>query len=90
MSKSPLPEDPRGVIREAYRLELGEPECRSIFLDWLLGMGAGTGQDEIRALLNRYGSAQPDHPMTRVLREGLGTGAAPRGRRGGPAGRRGR
>ena len=31
------PDDPKGLIREAYRIEgISEPECRSIFMDWAL------------------------------------------------------
>ena len=30
--------DPRGLIRESYRIEgITEAECRSIFMDWALG-----------------------------------------------------
>lgn len=79
-------EDPRGLIHEAYHMDIGLAECRSIFVDWALG----THQDEpevlIPALLKIYAVAQPDHPMTTVLQEGLTTSSAPR-RRGGRAGR---
>ena len=62
--------DPRGLIREAYRMDLGPAECRSILLDWALGQDPA-GPEEIAALLAVHGAAQPDHPMTAVLREGL-------------------
>lgn len=62
--------DPRGLIREAYRMEIGPGEARSILLDWALGQ-AVAGRAEIAALLEAYGAAHPDHPMTAVLREGL-------------------
>jgi hypothetical protein len=62
--------DPRGLIREAYRMDLGAAECRSILLDWALGQPVA-GRAEIARLLVTYGAAQPDHPMTAVLREGL-------------------
>jgi len=83
------PDDPKGLIREAYRLQgLGEAEARTIFLDWVLSLPAGA---DPRALipghLERHGAAGEAHPMTKVLREGLGT-ASPR-RRGGAGGRRG-
>jgi hypothetical protein len=88
MHKGDLPIDPRGLIFEAYRMAIGPSECRSIFLDWALGLPDGAGRSEIRALLDRYGAAHPDHPMTTVLREGLDrTETAPR-RRGGRSGRR--
>jgi len=33
------PLDPRGLIREAYRMKgLTKAGCRSIFLDWALGL----------------------------------------------------
>lgn len=65
------PDDPRGVIREAYRMELGPADARTIFLDWALGLPEGDGRAEIERLLARYGASAPDHPMTVVLREGL-------------------
>lgn len=76
--------DPKGLVREAYRIEgITEGECRSIFLDWALSLGDGqTPQEAISALLERYGSAAPEHPMTRVLTEGLAQSERPR-RRGG-------
>jgi hypothetical protein len=87
--KGDLPCDPRGLIAEAYRIDgIGPAECRSIFLDWALGLPEGAGRTEIRALLDRYGEAQPDHPMTAVLREGLEQAEASPRRRGGRSGRR--
>lgn len=76
-------DDPRGLIFEAYRIEgiTGEA-CRSIYLDWALGMPAGA---DMRAstvrLLDQYGPAEPLHPMTAVLREGAERAAAPPARR---------
>ena len=83
------PDDPRGLIREAYRIEgIGSGECRSIFLDWALGLPAGVETPAaLRRLLARHGAAAPDHPMTQVLRDGLQPAEGPR-RRGGRAGRR--
>lgn len=80
--------DPRGLIQEAFRIEgIGAPECRSIFLDWALGVPQGVdSQAEIRALLEQYKSEPQDHPMTHVLQEALKSAAPPR-RRGGRAGR---
>ncbi|MBP7002357.1 hypothetical protein [Amaricoccus sp.] len=77
--------DPRGLIREAYRMEIGAAECRSILLDWALGLPSA-GPAEIALLLDLYGGENPDHPMTEVLREGLTPPGAPR-RRGGRTGR---
>ena len=79
--------DPKGLVREAYRMEgLGEPECRSIFLDWALA-APDDAEGAIRALLERHAPGAEDHPMTRVLREGLAAPARS-GRRGGWRARR--
>ena len=82
--------DPRGLIREAYRIEgIGPEEVRTIFLDWALSRPEGADQrDQIAALLAAFGDAAPDHPMTAVLRAGLAA-PPPGGRRGGSRGRRG-
>ncbi|MCY3727321.1 MAG: hypothetical protein OXF95_11860 [Rhodobacteraceae bacterium] len=67
--------DPRGLIYEAYRMEpLKDEEYRSIFLDWALGIPIE--QDVfglINDLLAMYQREYPDHPMTRILREGMKT-----------------
>jgi len=88
MRKTDVAADPRGLIFEAYTMAIGPAECRSIFLDWALGQPEGAGRSEIRALLNRYGAVQPDHPMTAVLREGLEEAETVPRRRGGRSGRR--
>ena len=77
--------DPKGLIREAYRIEgITEPECRSIFLDWALSVPTDAATDVlIGALLVQYGEADPEHPMTGVLREGLETMKEAPKRRGG-------
>lgn len=81
--------DPKGLIYESYQIEgIGEPECRSIFLDWAISVPIGEDSGTmIRQLLQRYGEANPDHPMTSVLEAALGpqTGGV---RRGGARGRR--
>lgn len=76
--------DHKGLILEAYRIEgITAEECRSIFLDWALTIPVEADNSEfIRVLLDRHRAAAPEHPMTRVLEEGLSTLAAPR-RRGG-------
>jgi len=76
--------DPKGLIREAYRIDaITLPECRSIFLDWALGLpeGQDTGT-ALNDLLEQYGAQAPDHPMNGVLRQGLTKMTNPR-RRGG-------
>lgn len=87
----PLSEiDPRGLIADAYVMEgIGMPECRSIFLDWAIGVPPGTDAASLLpALLAHYAATDPDHPMSRVLAEGMGPAAAPQ-RRGGRRGRTG-
>ena len=81
--------DPKGLIAESYRMpRIGPPECRSIFLDWALGVPAGMEpQPLIAALLARYEGDNPNHPMTEVLRAALSP-APTGGRRGGAMARR--
>lgn len=81
--------DPRGLIRESYRIDgISAAECRTIFLDWAISMPAGEDSAvHVRALLERYGSTAPNHPMTVVLREALAP-SEHKGRRGGARGRR--
>ncbi len=86
--KGNLSIDPRGLIFEAYRIKGIRPEeCRSIFLDWALGIALGQDmQAHIATLLAEYSTANPDHPMTAVLLEGQAQ-ATGKGRRGGRKGR---
>jgi hypothetical protein len=79
MAKGELAADPRGLMLEAYRMELGPEDCRTIFLEWALGLD-GAGQAEIATLLAHYAPRHPAHPMTAVLREGLEQAASPRRR----------
>lgn len=83
----PDPLDPKGLIREAYRIDgIGAAECRSIFLDWALSLPAQSDpRGAIPALLDRHADAG-DHPMTDTLRAGLELPPRPR-RRGGRAAR---
>jgi hypothetical protein len=87
MAKGELAIDPRGLIQEAYRMEIGPEDCRTIFLDWALGLPVPPGRREIAELLAHYGARGPDHPMTAVLREGLDGQAPAPARRGGRRGR---
>ncbi|MFW5641363.1 MAG: hypothetical protein ACOCY0_01225 [Roseicyclus sp.] len=81
------PADPKGLIREAFRIEgITEAECRSIFLDWALGVEAADPRPLIDTLIARHGTEAPDHPMLRVLRQGMGEPPGLR-RRGGWAAR---
>lgn len=83
----PLAEaDPKGLIRESYRIEgIGGDECRSILIDWALSLAAGTDTAAaLRVVLAEYG--RPGHPMTDILTEGLARAPVAR-RRGGRAAR---
>lgn len=80
--------DHKALIREAYQIDgITAAECRSIFLDWALGvpMGQDLG-DWVQILLDRHGAARADHPMTHTLRQALDNPPMAR-RRGGRAGR---
>lgn len=80
--------DPKGLIRESYAIEGISPgECRSIFVDWALSLPVDADMpDAIRTMLAEYAMAEPDHPMSAVLRDGL-TAPATAKRRGGRAAR---
>jgi hypothetical protein len=80
--------DPKGLVRESYRIDgITGPECRSIFMDWALSLPVGLSvPDAVRALIAHYGTADPGHPMSAVLAEGLDAPETPR-RRGGRAAR---
>ena len=75
------PDDPKGLIREAYRIEGITPEeCRSIYHDWALSLADGAEAPAASArLASRHGNVAPLHPMTTVLKDGAA--AAPRARR---------
>lgn len=87
---TPTEADPKGLIRESYRIEgitLGE--CRSILIDWVLSLADGAETAEaIPVVLAQYGTDAPDHPMTQTLQAGLIQTDAPK-RRGGRLGRQG-
>jgi len=81
--------DPKGLMREAFLIEgIKAPECRSIFLDWALGVPSDRDmQKEVGRLLIHYASlAQTDHPMLETLRAAQVAPPVPR-RRGGRGGR---
>jgi hypothetical protein len=80
--------DPKGLVRESYAIEgitLGE--CRSIFVDWALSLPVDAPmRDALRALIAHYALNAPDHPMSKVMSEGLTAPETPK-RRGGRAAR---
>lgn len=83
--KDPL--DPKGLIREAYRIEgITSGECRSIFLDWALSHPDDDHKPAVEQLLTKYGPERLDHPMTQTLTAAL-TDTRPAQRRGGRAAR---
>ena len=75
--------DPKGLIRESYQIAgISDAECRSILIDWALSLPAEIDQRvALAALLERHGIAQPQHPMTSLLKEGQKTPTTQRGRR---------
>lgn len=79
--------DPKGLIRESYRIEgIGPAECRSIFLDWALSLAPGTETAlALKRVIAEYAD-DPGHPMTAVLQDGLAAPPRPV-RRGGRRGR---
>lgn len=93
--RNPDADDPKGLIRESYRIDrITEGECRSILIDWALSLPSG--QDEIAALTRlraRHGPPDPAHPMNRLIDAALAapadhaSGARLQGRKGGRAAR---
>lgn len=87
MSRAADPLDPKGLIAESFRIDgIGDAECRSILLDWAIGLGEAEPAEAARRLLERHEADHPDHPMTGLLRSATG-GAPPKRRRGGARGR---
>lgn len=76
--------DKTGLISESYKIDgISIEECRSIFVDWALKLPIEiSDKDALELLIATYGATAPDHPMTLVLTEGLGT-TSRSGRRGG-------
>ena len=81
------PRDPKGLIRESYRIPgISIAECRTIFLDWALSAPQENAKEVIQHLLVDYGADAPDHPMTQTLTAALAEQPVAR-RRGGRAAR---
>ncbi len=83
MSAKYTPDDPKGLIFEAYRIDgITKPQCRAIFFDWALSVDTDRdSRARLRSLLEKHGQ-DGAHPMTEVMTEGLLVIAAPH-RRGG-------
>lgn len=79
------PFDPKGLMKDAFLIEgISASECRSIFLDWVLGVPAGTDVlAEVRLIVAHYAPhADPSHPMLMTLAAALEETGPPR-RKGG-------
>ena len=65
--------DPKELISESYKMDsVTEGECRSIFFGWVLSVDEKSDSIKlISNLLELYGTAYPNHPMTKVLMEGM-------------------
>lgn len=76
--------DPKGLIRESFRIEgISDGECRSILVDWALSLAPDTAPAAaMAALLDRH-APDPAHPMARLLAEGRDGTASPPKRKGG-------
>lgn len=88
MTLTPI-HDPKGLIKDAFAIEgIAAPECRSIFLDWALGLPAAVDvKGQVQALIDLYTPDHPhDHPMFATLQAAL-KDAGPARRRGGRANR---
>ncbi len=80
--------DPKGLIFESYRIDgISAEECRSIFVDWALAVPLDADNSAlIQVLLERHSVGAEEHPMTKVLTDGLQQPKRPK-RRGGRAAR---
>nr|WP_323036813.1 hypothetical protein [Pararhodobacter sp.] len=81
------PDDPKGLIRESYRIEgITAAECRSILVDWALSLPLDADQPAIAARLHAAHAATA-HPMTDLLAAAAQVKPSQSRRRGGRAGR---
>lgn len=73
MEKYSVLNDPRGLIFEAYKIEgITSEDCRSIFFDWALGLSEELNViQELTTLYEIYAKSNPNHPMSKVIKEGL-------------------
>jgi hypothetical protein len=65
--------DPKGLIRESYRIEcITPPMCKTIFFDWAIQVPVGADPaGYIKFCISYYGDVLPNHPMTSVLTAAL-------------------
>ena len=75
--------DKKGLIFEAYNIEgIESSSCRIIFFDWLMSLDPSFDQGKaIKELLKHYSPKFPDHPMTKLLIEGIDRNSEIRQRR---------
>ncbi|SFR41227.1 hypothetical protein SAMN04488005_1620 [Yoonia tamlensis] len=78
------PIDPTGLIAESFLIaNISEPECRTIFLEWAMGISADVDTlAAVKTHLARHSNANPAHPMIATLNAALETARPPK-RRGG-------
>ncbi len=82
------PDDPKGLIREAYKLDgISEAECRSILVDWALSLPAGADYAQTAARRASQAPRDADHPMTALLAAASAPSLNSHRRRGGRAAR---
>ena len=67
--------DPKKLIHESFNIrDISERECRSIFFGWALDLEENLDPlVGISMLLEKYAEDNPNHPMTKVLKEGYST-----------------
>ena len=81
------PDDPKGLVREAYRMDgISEAECRSILIDWALSLPASADYAACAARLASQ-DRPARHPMTVLLASAGTHSALPARRKGGRAAR---
>ena len=75
--------DKKGLIFEAYNMkDIDSGSCRVIFFDWLMSLDPSFDQSEaIDILLKAYSVNFPNHPMTKLLIEGIDRNLGMRKRR---------
>ena len=75
--------DKVGLIFEAYNIMgIDSSSCRIIFFDWLMSLDPSFDQGKaIQELLKYYSPKFPNHPMTKLLKEGIGKNLESRQRR---------
>lgn len=79
------PFDPKGLMKDAFIIDgITVSECRSIFLDWVLGVPEGRDvRTEVAIILAHYEDLiDPSHPMIGTLALALEQPERPR-RKGG-------